>query len=262
MWEKFLKFFSADDKNPVDAEKTQKTNILIIGGGLFLIIVFMMIFLGDDNNKKEYNNIGKFKIVNEDDLVKTKWIGQVAPEVQNSQKNLKEVIEQNQKLQREIEELKKMYIEMKNKSSNVKNNLEHQRNYQTNNENNISDILTRDLYKKYPTPPGLKAKDIGLNKFGKVPVLKKNIIIKETVIKNPLEYAQIAQPEEEKKEKKPSKPYNMISTGTITKVVLLGGMDAPTMARAQNNPLPVLMKVTNPSFLPNGWRDNIQGCFF
>lgn len=260
MFEKILKFFSADNKNPIEAEKSQKFNIIVIGVGLFAILFFLMMLVGGDN-KKSNKDIGQFKIVNENEAVKTRWIGQVAPQVEVSNKRVREVIEQNQRLNKEITELKKMIIDMKNKQQN--------QNKSNNNQLN----LNSNLYKKYPLPPSqnqaknnvfpnINPKDVGLNKLGEIPVLQKKIIVKEEPIPDPLQYATIAQPEKPKKEEKPITPINMISTGTISKVVLLGGMDAPTMARAKSNPLPVLMKVTDPSFLPNDWRENIQGCFF
>ena len=84
MFEKFLKFFSADGKDPAKAESSQKLNIIVVAVGLFAILLFLMILF--DDNKKTEENVGEFKIVNEEKAVKTKWIGQVAPEVEVSNK--------------------------------------------------------------------------------------------------------------------------------------------------------------------------------
>ena len=264
MLEKILKFFSADNKKPSEAEKTQKMNVIVIGVGLFAILMFLMLVLGGDNNQKK-KDIGEFKIVNENEAVKTKWLGEVAPQVQISTQKVREVINQNKKLQKEIETLKKMIIEMKNQKNNSPNtnkNNQNQFHLNLNNKNNNKPSPTSNLYTNYPLPPLKKPQEVGLNRFGKVPVLKKRVIVKEEPIKNPLVYNQISTPAKAKKKEEKPKPINMISTGTISKVILLGGMDAPTMARAKNNPLPVLMKVTDTSFLPNDWREDIKGCFF
>jgi len=262
MLEKFLKFFSVDGKNPAEAEKSQKMNVIVIGVGLFAILMFLMLLLGDDNKDKK-ENIGQFKIVNKDEAVKTKWIGQIAPQVEISNQKVREVIQQNKELRKEIDTLKKMIIEMKQNKQPTQN---HSQNLKINQNN--KPILPNpsnynNLYKNYPLPPSPKTpQEVGLTKFGKVPVLKKKIIIKEEPIKDALIYNKILEHPKPKKKNEEIKPVNMLPTGTISRVILLGGMDAPTMARAKNNPLPVLMKVTDVSFLPNDWREDIQGCFF
>jgi conjugal transfer pilus assembly protein TraB len=259
MLDKILKFFSADNKNSLDVEKSQKFNIIVIGVGLFAILFFLMLLVGDDSKQKK--DIGEFKIVNENEAVKTKWIGEVAPQVEISNQKVRDVIQQNKKLNKDIEDLKKMIIDMKrNKSNQNYNKFQFNKNNQGQIQNqNVN--KTSNLYQKFPMPP-VNPKDVGLNHFGKVPVLKKNVIVKEKSIPDALGYANISQPEKEKKTEEEIKPINMISTGSISKVLLLGGMDAPTMTKAKSNPLPVLMKITDPSFLPNDWREDIQGCFF
>ncbi len=42
---------------------------------------------------------------------------------------------------------------------------------------------------------------------------------------------------------------------------LLSGLDAPTMAGAHSNPVPVLLRVRAPAILPNSVRANLRGCF-
>ncbi len=256
MLEKILNFFSTD-KNPDDAEKLQKKNVIVIGVSLFAIILFLMFVIGGDENTNKKNKIGEFKIVTDNEAAKTAWIGKVAPEVEVTNKQVREVLEQNKQLKKEINMLKKMIIQMKkNKPQQpVQNEKKINLNLTPNNAN-------QNLYTKFPLPPKPKSpKEVGLNELGRVPILKKRIIVKKEELKDPLAYAQISQPEKPKPQPEKPKPENIILTGTITKVILLGGMDAPTMARAKNNPLPVLMKVMDLSFLPNDWREDIKGCF-
>ncbi len=255
MWEKIYKFFSVD-KNPNEAENIQKKNIIIIGISLFAILLFLMFIVDDDNTKKR-EKIGEFKIITDNEAAKTTWVGKVAPEVQVTNKQVREVIRKNQQLQKEIELLKKMLIEIKKetKETNKPQPQHNKRNIAPQNQNT-------KLYSNYPLPPKpQKPQEVGLNTFGKVPVLKKQIVVKKEELPDPLAYVKIAQPEKEKPKPQKPKPKNIIPTGTINKVILLGGMDAPTMARAKDNPLPVLMKVTDLSFLPNDWREDIRGCF-
>jgi conjugal transfer pilus assembly protein TraB len=216
-----------------------------------------------DNGETKKDSIGEFKIVNGDEAAQTKWIGEVAPTVQNSNQQVRKILEKNQNLEQQINQLKKMIIEIKeNKNSSKENKnsfsngTQNAPSEQTNTENKSN------LYSNFPMPPNQPPpQNVGLTEYGKVPVLKKQIIVKEEPISNPLIYQQISTPEAETKQNTTPKPENIISTGTISKVILLGGMDAPTMARAKNNPLPVLMKVTDLSFLPNNWKEDIKGCF-
>ncbi len=260
MFEKILKFFSAD-KDPNNAEKTQKLNIIIIGTGLFAIIVFLMMLFGGNNNNNK-NSIGKFQIANENQAVKTRWIGQVAPQVEVTQSEVRKVLEDNQRLQQKINELQQMIIQMKQNNSNSNtNNTINNLNQSPTKTNNPTQNQS-NLYKNFPPPPEPKnPQEVGLVKFGKVPVLKKRIIVKEEPLGDTLAYNQIATPQPKAKKQTPIKPFNMIDTGTIIPSVLLGGMDAPTMARAKNNPLPILLKVTNLAFLPNDWKEDVKGCF-
>jgi conjugal transfer pilus assembly protein TraB len=59
-------------------------------------------------------------------------------------------------------------------------------------------------------------------------------------------------------EAKQGKTY--IPSGSFARVVLLGGLDAPTGGQAQSNPWPVLLQVLGNAFLPNRDRANIKEC--
>ncbi len=53
-----------------------------------------------------------------------------------------------------------------------------------------------------------------------------------------------------------------IPAGSFVRVVLLGGLDAPTGGQAQTNPHPILMRTQDNAFLPNRYRFEIKECFF
>lgn len=262
MWEKILKFLSAD-KDPNNAENLQKKNIIVIAIGLFTIIVFMMMLLDNGNNNNQKKEIGQFKIVNEEQAVKTKWMGQASTELQVTKRQVEQLKKQNELLQKQIEMMKKILNKRLNETPTNNTNNMNNRNVNNNQRfslnNNQNTNLNTNLYTNYPMPPEFRNKNN--NKIGSVPILKKEVVVKKEKLNNALAYVNIAQPEKPKKKEEEPKPEKIISTGTITKVILLGGMDAPTMARAKTNPLPVLMKVTDLSFLPNSWKMNIKGCF-
>lgn len=64
---------------------------------------------------------------------------------------------------------------------------------------------------------------------------------------------------QDKDNEKQGKTY--IPSGSFMRVVLLGGLDAPTGGQAQNNPWPVLLRVQDNAFLPNRYRAKVKECF-
>ena len=252
MLNKFISIFS-NDTDPTNAQNTQKKNLVIITIALITILFFlMMIFSGDNGKKKE--DIGDFKIVNGNRMAKTKWVGEAAVDVRQSRREVEKVKYENKQLRKQLNEMKKMIIDIK---QNIKENK--QKTLQSSTTNNINKNI---LYKNFPKPPLENPGDYGVNKFGKVPQINKKIVVRNSILNDSLVYQSVAQPEKKsKKQNQKIEPLKILSTGTITKVTLLGGMDAPTMAAAKTNPLPVLMRVNDLSFLPNNWRYNMDGCF-
>ena len=54
---------------------------------------------------------------------------------------------------------------------------------------------------------------------------------------------------------------NYMPSGSFTRAVLLGGLDAPTGGQSQKNPQPVLMRLTDNAILPNRFRFRVKECF-
>lgn len=52
---------------------------------------------------------------------------------------------------------------------------------------------------------------------------------------------------------------NFLPVG-FTRAVLMGGLAAPTGGQAQNNPVPVLLRLADLSVLPNGYRAQVKDC--
>ena len=62
--------------------------------------------------------------------------------------------------------------------------------------------------------------------------------------------------------KKPAKNAGAyMPSGSFTRAVLLGGLDAPTGGQAQRNPQPVLLRLTDNAILPNHFRFRVKECF-
>jgi conjugal transfer pilus assembly protein TraB len=52
-----------------------------------------------------------------------------------------------------------------------------------------------------------------------------------------------------------------LPSGSFTRALLLGGLDAPTGGQSQRNPQPVLLRLTDKAMLPNAFRSEIRDCF-
>ena len=52
-----------------------------------------------------------------------------------------------------------------------------------------------------------------------------------------------------------------LPSGSFTRAVLLGGLDAPTGGQAQRNPQPVLLRLVDHAVLPNHFRSRVKACF-
>ena len=63
-------------------------------------------------------------------------------------------------------------------------------------------------------------------------------------------------PEDKKKES-----AAMYLPPSFMEAILLSGLDAPTSSDAKGNPVPALLKVKTPAFLPNSVRADLKGCY-
>ncbi|EAI6218802.1 conjugal transfer protein TraB [Campylobacter upsaliensis] len=262
----FMKFFS-NDKDINNLEKRQKSNKILISSSI-IVILFIFMLLLDNDKKVLQENAGDFKIVNSDEMAKTKWVGEASSDLGLTKKSVDEVLNKNNKLEKEIDELRKIVSEaVKNQNKINENNTINEtplNNTNLENRNTNQNNIER-LYQDFPKPSieeNNETFDILNSKLptGKVPELEQIEQTRYTPLTDSLNFTNIAKPEvKEEKEKKTKR--HIIPTGSIVKAVLLSGMDAPTMTQAKTEPLPVLMKVTELSILPNSYAYDIQDCF-
>lgn len=262
----FMKFFS-NDKDINNLEKRQKSNKILISSSI-IVILFIFMLLLDNDKKVLQENAGDFKIVNSDEMAKTKWVGEASSDLGLTKKSVDEVLNKNNKLEKEIDELRKIVSEaVKNQNKINENNTINEtplNNTNLENRNTNQNNIER-LYQDFPKlsiEENNETFDILNSKLptGKVPELEQIEQTRYTPLTDSLNFTNIAKPEvKEEKEKKTKR--HIIPTGSIVKAVLLSGMDAPTMTQAKTEPLPVLMKVTELSILPNSYAYNIQDCF-
>lgn len=56
------------------------------------------------------------------------------------------------------------------------------------------------------------------------------------------------------------KANDLLITGSFARARLLNGVEAPTGGQANGNPVPMLLEIKDPSFLPNRYRSDIKRC--
>lgn len=83
--------------------------------------------------------------------------------------------------------------------------------------------------------------------------------IQEIDLTNP--QALIAPDGQKKEGTKAHRVETFVPAGSFAKVVLLGGIDAPTGGQAATNALPVVMRVKSFAHLPNYYKANLKECF-
>lgn len=262
----FKNFFSNDNGNSDDTETKQKRKILFLGVAILVILVFVfLIFSGNSNSETNAindKNIGNFVLTDKDENVRTNWIGSAAEDLELSKKKIDSLSITNQRLNTELETLKKTVGNLvtnkeKKEKESQSSNIETPKNV-TLNGIELPDLGNVNLYKDFPKPN--ESNNFGLEKTGEVPPIQETYEERTRALENPLVFNNHAQRTiQEVKEEAKEKHY--IPTGSFVKVVLLNGVDAPTMTQAKTNPLPVLMRVVDTSVLPNSWQYDIKDCF-
>ncbi|MGE4511273.1 MAG: TraB/VirB10 family protein [Sulfurimonadaceae bacterium] len=249
--------------NPNNMKKMQTVVVAVVAAGALFVAILFAFVTSDDapQQQRVENNIKHHSLVNEQDMVKTKWIGDVATDIDITKEKLVETQKENKELKGELSEIKEML-----KKLDEKREQEAQNKTQISDQGQPSSPFVNGLYKNFPMPPGSKPPSPfqATNNEGGSGFLEPQ---KQTTkvlqpIQDNLNVFEIKKKSDEPKESKESKePTEYLPTGSITKVTLLSGFDAPTMAQAKTNPLPILMQLTDMSVLPNKYRYDLRDCF-
>lgn len=260
---------NSDPNKAKQNQKILKIGLIIAGFVLFIGIVFLFT---NDPKRKEFvekqevkNKLEATKLVNENDTVKTKWINDVSGEIDLTKQDTQKILKENEYLKKEIDGIKKML----GSGMAVKNTENEQ---SPNNPTSIED-LKKMPDSEYFGVPKTASKDLNseglFNKFPQPFEDNKNTYkptqttaktymkMDQTLMVNEVKREAPAENEDSKKKE----IIDYIPTGSISKVTLLNGMDAPTMAKAKSDPIPVLMKVNDLSILPNKYSYDLKECF-
>ena len=260
---------NSDPNKAKQNQKILKIGLMIAGFVLFIGIVFLFT---NDPKRKEFvekqevkNKLEATKLVNENDTVKTKWINDVSGEIDLTKQDTQKVLKENEYYKKEIEGIKKML-----ESGMVVKNAENEQSAKT--PTSIEDLkkMPDSEYFGVPKTPSKDLNSEGLfNKFPQPFDENKNTYKPtQTTAKSYMKMDQTLMVNEIKREapvenedSKKKEIIDYIPTGSISRVTLLNGMDAPTMAKAKTDPIPVLMKVNDLSILPNKYSYDLKECF-
>ncbi len=243
------------NSNPYKAKFNQHIMKILAVSGVFVLIVGV-VMLKDDSKENESKKarelkakIEATKLVNEDDMVKSVWMNDVSEDVALVNQSSNDMQNENKELKEKIANIETMLREQKIEKRSEKE----------------EDTKKQDtIFGKFPMP-------FTKNENGKmvmpvdkdIPVERKiePIVTKLSDSLNLQEYKKEVKSDEGKQNEDVEEEKEYIPTGSISKVRLLNGFDAPTMAAAKTNPLPILMKITDMSILPNKYKYDLRECF-
>lgn len=260
---------NSDPNKAKQNQKILKIGLIIAGFVLFIGVVFLFT---NDPKRKDFvekqevkNRLEATKLVNENDTVKTRWINDVSGEIDLTKQDTQKVLKENEYYKKEIEGIKKMLesgVLVKNNgndpSSKTPTSLEDLKKMPDSEYFGVpktpsKDLNSEGLFNKFPQPF-----EENKNTFKPTQTTAKTYMKMDQTL-NVNEVKREPAPENEDTKKKEIIDY--IPTGSISKVTLLNGMDAPTMAKAKTDPIPVLMKVNDLSILPNKYSYDLKECF-
>jgi len=262
------------NSDPNTAKKNQKIVKVGLFAAAFVFLIGIIFLLTNDPERQKYveqqevkTKLEASKLVDENDTVKTKWINDVSGDIDISRMDTQKIIKDNEILKKEIEGLKKLFLNNngKTKKENEKllkdtkttiikdSNKMPSREYFGMPKTKSKDLDSSGLFSDFPKPFVEKSTFVPTKKATKTYVkLGQALVVKEIKIDEVLK-------EDEKSKKKEIIDY--LPTGTISKVTLLNGFDAPTMSKAKTNPIPLLMKINDLSILPNKFDYDLKECF-
>lgn len=229
----------------IDAQKEQRNIKLIAGGAIlvFLVAWRAWIALGSVDDMPVTKE--EIRIFKNDDMIKTKYIGEIAPEL-NSQKKQLDEMKKMQKEQQEV--IKKLQEELTDKKA-----LQDTANLGV--DFKFSD--SKQDKESFPPPfqnfqntNNATQNQKSIEKTTRVENIQESLVfdikINDTNATN-------------SPQGKKSKDI-VLAPGVLIQARLISGVRAPTLTKAVSEPQPIFMKVTDLALLPNHAKANIKDC--
>lgn len=272
------KIFDAD---PASAGKKQKYVLAAVGFGI-VAAFFLMSSMATSGKKDEADKekIGDFKIVNETHAVKSTFMGDVKDDVYGVQKDAKSIHSESEQMRQDMKEMKAAIDRMSGggnagvqnqgtpfqNPSNLGNPMGASVGYPAQQRN--AGQGANSAGDAFPTGVIAGGPAIGQGNVPPVPpqmppreVKRYKAMTESDFFGSDVEQKAGADGKKEAPTTKKTQPKNLLSSGTIMKVRLLSGLDAPTLAKAKKAPLPLLMQVSNLGILPNRYKYDVEQCF-
>jgi len=235
----------------LSVKQKQRAKIFMIIGGVLLIVFLVSMFTEkkeDTKKREEIRQKKKFSLLSEK-VEKDLWIAAEGQNIKTLQKSVEEMTTEIDRFRKELEEVKK-------KAS--------------------TPTIVKDP-KQTANPPVPPPLPLGDKKAGE------KVLPTKEEFKKDLEKSKEKEKDKEKEKPAPAirvfgeqktdkttkkettaskkEDYLWIPTGSITKAVLLSGIDVPTSHKTKSEPYPVLMMLSDYSILPNDFRMNLKQCF-
>jgi conjugal transfer pilus assembly protein TraB len=241
-----------EDKNEetvstnIDAQKEQRNIKLIAGGAILTLLVVWRVWVtlaSVDEPRVEKEDIRIFK---NDDMIKTKYIGEIAPELSSQKKEMQMM----KKLQKEQQDIINRLLTKEEMQKEEERATGVDFKYSGREQNNLS----------FPAP--FQSADSGnmplqkpTEKTTRIEPMQESMVfdIKKNDTNDTKDSSKNFPPQKDKKD-------IILAPGVLIKARLISGVRAPTLTKAVNEPQPVFMKVTDLAILPNHAKANIKDC--
>ncbi|MFA5429201.1 MAG: TraB/VirB10 family protein [Sulfurimonas sp.] len=235
----------------LDAQKEQRNIKLIAGGAVLAVLVAWRVWVAigsaENNTVVEKEKIRIFK---NDDMVQTKFVGEIAPEISAQKSELLQMKKQQAEQLKQLEDMKKMMeqktenqseqkakkgVDFKYSDSNQKDDDSYPLPFQ-----NFQNTNSQAAIAQKPAEKTIKIENI---QDSMVFDIKKND-------DNGTDDKNISR----------GKKNITLAPGVLIKARLISGVRAPTLTKAVHEPQPVFLKVTDLAILPNRGKLNIKEC--
>ncbi|MFA5453985.1 MAG: TraB/VirB10 family protein [Sulfurimonas sp.] len=236
----------------LNAQKEQRNIKLIAGGAALAILVAWRIWVAigsaENNTVVEKEKIRIFK---NDDMVQTKFIGEITPEISAQKSELLQMKKQQTEQLKQIEEMKKMMEKKTENEADVKANKGVDFKYSRSNQKEDDDSypLPFQNFQNINSQAAIAQKPV--EKTTKIENIQDSMVfdIKKND-DNSTDDRKISR----------GKKNITLAPGVLIKARLISGVRAPTLTKAVHEPQPVFLKVTDLAILPNRGKLNIKEC--
>lgn len=231
--------------SPLETKKNLVYIKVAIGVAILLGFVIYRIYVSFSNLEENTpQSVEKVTIFKNDDMVQTKFAGEITPELNAQKTDIYEMKKQNELLKREFEEYKKQQEahRLEPKSEPTKGI-----DFKYTNKENLS----------FPAPSQTQTTNSAFD----IPQKEEERSVKVENLQDSMVFDVKKNDVNSSKEVvKKAKKTITIAPGVVIKARLISGVRAPTLTKAVNEPQPVLLKVTDFAMLPNRGKLNIKDC--